>query len=196
MRFIRGDSLKEAIDRFHGRAGRAATRRRGRWSSGSCCGRFVDVCNAIGLRPQPGRPPPRPQARATSCSGPTARPWSSTGAWPRPSAATSRRRTPAERAPCGRRSAAGSAETLPGLGHRHAGVHEPRAGRAASSTSSARPATSTASAPPSIDLLTGRPPFDERTTSSVLLARSSGASSRRPGRSTRRVAAGRWRPSA
>ena len=48
MRFIRGDSLKEAIERFHrGRGARAATRASGPWSCASCCGRFLDVCNAI-----------------------------------------------------------------------------------------------------------------------------------------------------
>ena len=36
MRFIKGDSLKEAIERFHGRAPpRPAS---GRWRSASCCG--------------------------------------------------------------------------------------------------------------------------------------------------------------
>ena len=39
MRFIRGDSLKEAIERFHGDDGaEAATPAAGRWSCGSSCG--------------------------------------------------------------------------------------------------------------------------------------------------------------
>ena len=46
MRFIRGESLKEAIDRFHDRAIAGAARR------GRCfrdlLRRFIDVCNAIG----------------------------------------------------------------------------------------------------------------------------------------------------
>ena len=48
MRFIRGDSLKDAIDRFHAaEAARAATRASGPWRCGELLGRFVDVCNAI-----------------------------------------------------------------------------------------------------------------------------------------------------
>ena len=62
MRFIRGDSLKDAIARFHA-AERAA------WRPASdalrlrqLLGRFVDVCNAIDVRPQPRRAAPRPEA--------------------------------------------------------------------------------------------------------------------------------------
>ena len=47
MRFIQGESLKEAIERFHEADAPAATPASGRWRCGSCCGRFVDVCNAI-----------------------------------------------------------------------------------------------------------------------------------------------------
>ena len=47
MRLIRGDSLKDAIARFHAADGPSATRASDRWSCGSCCSRFVDVCNAI-----------------------------------------------------------------------------------------------------------------------------------------------------
>src|SRR5206468_2125724 len=47
MRFIRGDSLKEAIERFHAEAG--ASRDAGRRSLGlrKLLRRFLDVCNAI-----------------------------------------------------------------------------------------------------------------------------------------------------
>ena len=48
MRFIRGDSLKEAIERFHAAdESRAAIPASGRWRCASLLGRFVDVCNAI-----------------------------------------------------------------------------------------------------------------------------------------------------
>ena len=43
MRFVRGDSLKEAADRFHAAGGNAADGRTFR----SLLGRLVDVCNAI-----------------------------------------------------------------------------------------------------------------------------------------------------
>ena len=88
-----------------------------------------------GLRPQPGGAAPRPQAGATSCSASTARRWSSTGAWPRSSAGTRRPRRRRGGDACGRRRPARSQRDAGGLGDRHAGVHEPRAGRGA-----ARPA--------------------------------------------------------
>ena len=47
MRFIKGDSLKEAIERFHKTEADAATRRARRWNCGKLLGRFVDVCDAI-----------------------------------------------------------------------------------------------------------------------------------------------------
>ena len=47
MRFIRGDSLKEAIDRFHADAALKTNPAGGRWSCASSCGGSLDVCNAI-----------------------------------------------------------------------------------------------------------------------------------------------------
>jgi serine/threonine protein kinase/tetratricopeptide (TPR) repeat protein len=55
MRFIRGDNLKEAIDRFHGEPGRASagSRRKARGANATPLAfrqllrRFIDVCNAI-----------------------------------------------------------------------------------------------------------------------------------------------------
>ena len=38
MRFIRGDSLKEAIERFHNNASPSATTAADRWNCGNCCG--------------------------------------------------------------------------------------------------------------------------------------------------------------
>ena len=48
MRFIRGDSLQDAIERFH--AADAPGRdpgERALAAAASCCGRFIDVCNAV-----------------------------------------------------------------------------------------------------------------------------------------------------
>ena len=48
MRFIKGDSLKEAIDRFHkDEVARGTTPAAGRWSCRKLLRRFTDVCNAI-----------------------------------------------------------------------------------------------------------------------------------------------------
>ena len=48
MRFIRGDSLKEAIDRFHAdEALRKTIPAAGRWNCAELLRRFTDVCNAI-----------------------------------------------------------------------------------------------------------------------------------------------------
>ena len=47
MRFIRGESLKEAIGQLPRRRAPGATRGGGRWSCASCLRRFLDVCNAI-----------------------------------------------------------------------------------------------------------------------------------------------------
>jgi eukaryotic-like serine/threonine-protein kinase len=47
MRFIRGDSLKEAIDEFHSEAGPKKDHGRSSLELRKLLGRFVDVCNAI-----------------------------------------------------------------------------------------------------------------------------------------------------
>ena len=47
MRFIRGDSLKDAIARFHAEMPQAAIRRTSALEMRKLLGRFVDVCNAI-----------------------------------------------------------------------------------------------------------------------------------------------------
>ena len=47
IQFIRGDSLKEAIDRFHGEEGLKKDRGRRSLELRGLLGRFLDVCNAI-----------------------------------------------------------------------------------------------------------------------------------------------------
>ena len=123
MRFIRGDSLKEAIDRFHrvaddgpardGCRRTAPGRRRVRdLELRKLLRRFIDVCNAIDYAHSRGVLH-RDIKPAISSWASTARRWSSTGDWPsRPGRAepgTDR----ASGCSC-RHSASGSSETLPG----------------------------------------------------------------------------------
>ena len=61
MRFIKGDSLKEAIERFHGEESLKSDH--GRWSLElrKLLRRFLDVCNAIDYAHSPRCSPPRHQ---------------------------------------------------------------------------------------------------------------------------------------
>src|SRR5947207_8701111 len=47
MRFIRGDSLKDAIERFHGPAGKRRSAAERGLELRALLGRFIDVCDAI-----------------------------------------------------------------------------------------------------------------------------------------------------
>ena len=156
MRFIRGDSLKEAIERFHADAAlRTRPRASARWSCASCCGGSPTSATRS-TTPTAAGCCTATSSRATSSSASTARPWWSTGAWPRPPARPTRRSGERTLRPA---SASGSAETLPGCGAGHAGLHEPRAGRGRPGAPGPALATSTAWAPRLYCLLTGRPPF-------------------------------------
>ena len=86
MRFIKGDSLKEAVARFHqGRVCRPGPgRARPRIPAASASVRRR--VQRDGVRAQPGGAAPRPEARQHHAWARTARRWSSTGAWPRSSA--------------------------------------------------------------------------------------------------------------
>ena len=113
MRFIRGDSLKEAIERFH--ADEALKRDPGRRSLElrKLLRRFLDVCNAIEYAHSPGRAAPRHQAGQRDRR--QARRDARRRLGPGQAAGQGRARPPTsgERTlmPC---SASGSAETLPG----------------------------------------------------------------------------------
>ena len=93
MRFVRGQSLKEAIESFHQadhQPGRDPAERtlalRSSWAGSSTSATRSPM-------PTAGACSIAISSRRISCSAPTARPWSSTGAWPRSWAATTRRRS-------------------------------------------------------------------------------------------------------
>jgi hypothetical protein len=91
MRFIRGDSLKEAVERFH--ADEPLEKDPGRRSLElrQLLRRFLDVCNAIDYAHSRGCSTAT-SSRVTSSWASTARRWSSTGAWPSRSGGRSRER--------------------------------------------------------------------------------------------------------
>ena len=62
MRFIRGDSLKEAIDHFHGNGEEATRSRRTGRGAPQAAGPLPRCLQRHRLRPQPGRAAPRPEA--------------------------------------------------------------------------------------------------------------------------------------
>ena len=62
MRFIRGDSLKEAIDRFHADEALKTDPGRRSLELRKLLRRFIDVCNAIDYAHSRGRAAPRHQA--------------------------------------------------------------------------------------------------------------------------------------
>ena len=110
MRFIRGDSLKEAIDHFH--ADETLKKDPGRRSLElrKLLRRFMDVCNAIDYATAEACCTAT-SSRAISSSVSMARRWWSIGAWPRPPARPTQALGGATLMPT---SASGSAETLPG----------------------------------------------------------------------------------
>ena len=123
--------LKEAIAAVPPRPSpRTATRPRAALALRKLLRHFLDVCNAMDYAHSRGRDPPRPQAGQRHARASTARPWSSTGAWPSrwvgptpgDRGRTSGRWPRIRRAGVVGRRYPGSAVGTPGL-------HEPRAGR-------------------------------------------------------------------
>ena len=125
MRFIKGDSLKEAIERFHADAALKADRGRRSLELRKLLRRFVDVCNAIEYAHSRGvlHRDIKPGNVIVGRHGETlVVDWGLAKALGRADAESSDERTLVPS------SASGTAETLARLGPGHAGLHEPRAG--------------------------------------------------------------------
>ena len=141
MRFIKGDSLKEAIEAFHQDDTLKDHRPPVAWSCASCCA-ASSTLQRHRLRPLARRDPPRHQAgqhhpgqaRRDAGGGLGA------GQGRRPSRSVGRR---ADDHAVVERLIGDAARQCAG----HAGLHEPRAGRVAISTGWARAPTSTGWAP-------------------------------------------------
>ena len=125
MRFVSGDSLKEAIDRFHAGEELKADPGRRSLEMQKLLRRFLDVCNAVGYAHSRGvlHRDIKPGNVIVGRHGETlVVDWGLAKATGR-SAPGSSERTLAPSA-----SASGSAETVPGSGAGHTGLHEPGAG--------------------------------------------------------------------
>ena len=82
MRFIRGDSLKEAIDQFHANESLNRDPGRGRWNCASCSG-DSSTSATQSTTPTAAACCTGTSSRPISLWASTARPWSSIGGWPR-----------------------------------------------------------------------------------------------------------------
>jgi serine/threonine protein kinase len=89
MRFIKGDSLKEAIDQVHADAAMEKALGRRSLELRQLLRRFTDVCKPLTMRTAVVFCIAT-SSRATSSWASTVRRWSSTGAWPSPWAGSSR----------------------------------------------------------------------------------------------------------
>ena len=180
MRFIRGDSLKEAIDRFH--ADEATQNDPGRRSLElrKLLRRFTDVCNAIDYAHSRGvlHRDIKPGNIIVGKHGETlVVDWGLAKATGRGEPGRPEERTLRPS------SASGSAETLARQRVGDAGLHEPRAGARRPGVARARARDVYSLGATLYCLLTGRPPFEGDDLGVVLRAR--------PGRRVPAAAAGR-----
>jgi eukaryotic-like serine/threonine-protein kinase len=94
MRLIKGESLKEAIEQFHGDETKKGDIGRRSLVLRQFLRRFMDVCKPLNM-PTAGAFCTGISSLRISLSAITARRWSSTGAWARHSGSWNRRATPA-----------------------------------------------------------------------------------------------------
>ena len=168
MRFIRGDSLKDADRRVpRRRVARRPTPASGRWRCASCCG-GSSTSATRSTTPTAAACCTATSSRPTSSSASTARRWWSTGAWPRPWARPEPGSTSDERTLMPS-SASGSAETLPGSALGTPAYMSPE--QAAGDLDRLGPRSDVYSLGATLYcLLTGKPPFEGDDLGAVLRA--------------------------